>query len=273
MISDVVIAIILGVVEGVTEFLPVSSTGHLIVVGALLGFEGERAATFSVVIQLGAMLAIAWLYRDRLLALASLDRSTGFTGRRGIGLLTVTTIPALILGALAHGFIRDSLFTPLTVAIGWGAGGVLILAAERWRPATRVTTLDGITWSTALAVGLFQCLSLWPGMSRSATTMVGGLMSGARRDVSAEYSFLAALPVIGAASLFELVTSLDTLTASDIPLFATGFVVSFATAWLAVRTFLKLLQVTTLRPFGWYRIAAAGLLFAMLAAGNGHLVS
>lgn len=272
MLSDLITATILGIVEGVTEFLPVSSTGHLIVVGSLLGFEGERAATFSVVIQLGAMLAIAWLYRDKLLAMASLRQTPGFAGRRGVGLLGITTIPALLLGVLAHSFIRDSLFTPVTVAIGWGVGGILILLAERWRPATRISTLDRLSWPVALAIGLFQCLSLWPGMSRSATTMVGGLLSGVRRDVAAEYSFLAALPVIAAASSFELLTSIDALTTADIPLFVTGFLVSFVTAWLAVRTFLKLLRVTTLRPFGWYRIAASAVLLGTLALGDMHVI-
>lgn len=267
--SDLLIAVILGVVEGLTEFLPVSSTGHLIVVGSLLGFEGEKAATFEVVIQLGAILAVAWLYRQRLRALATLRPAAGFAGRRGWGLLAVTTLPALILGALGHGFIRAHLFTPTTVAVGLGLGGVAILLAERFRPPPTRVGLDALGWRVALVVGLFQCFALWPGVSRSAATMVGGLLVGVERKTAAEYSFLAAIPVISAASLFELATSLDRLTTADVPLFVTGFGVAFVSAWLAVTYFLRLIGHITLRPFGWYRIGAALLLALLFVRGGG----
>lgn len=271
MVFDLTVAIILGIVEGATEFVPVSSTGHLIVVGALLGFEGERAATFEVFIQLGAILAVAWLYRARLLGLIPRTTSTGFAGWQGLGLLAVTTLPALVLGAAAHGLIRDYLFTPWTVAIGWGVGGVGILLAERIRPPSVVNDLDALSWRRAGTIGLFQCLALWPGVSRSASTMVGGMLVGVRRQTAAEYSFLAAIPVIAAASLFELATNLDILTMSDIPLFATGFLVSFVAAWAAVTFFLRLLATLTLRPFGWYRIVASLLLIAVLATQAGDM--
>jgi undecaprenyl-diphosphatase len=262
---DLIIALVLGVVEGLTEFVPVSSTGHLIVVGSLLGFEGEKAATFEVFIQLGAILAVAWLYRHRLLSLATFERGEGFAGRRGWALLALTTLPALILGALAHGFIRSQLFTPSTVAIGLGLGGVAILLAEWFRPQPTLSGLDTLGWRVALVVGLFQCLALWPGVSRAAATMVGALLVGVERKTAAEYSFLAAIPVITAASLFELATSLDLLAPTDIPVFATGYVVAFASAWLAVTFFLRLISHITLRPFGWYRIGAALLLLVILA--------
>lgn len=269
--TDLVIALILGIVEGLTEFIPVSSTGHLIVVGSLLGFEGEKAATFEVFIQLGAILAVAWLYRRRLLSLATLGPGVGFTGRRGLGLLVLTTLPAVVIGALAHGFIRDQLFDPLTVAIGWGIGGLGILLTERFRPRPVIEGLDAIGWRTALAIGLYQCFALWPGVSRSASTIFGGMLVGVERKTAAEYSFLAAIPVIAAASLFELVSSLDILEVSDIPLFATGFLVSFLSAWVAVTFFLRLLSRWTLRPFGWYRIAAALLLVVALVIRGGAL--
>ena len=269
--SDLIIAVVLGLVEGLTEFIPVSSTGHLIVVGSLLGFTGEKAATFEVFIQLGAILAVAWLYRQRLLALVVPRPADGFAGRRGWGLLALTTLPALILGALAHGFIRSELFDPRTVAIGLGVGGVAILLVERFRPRPTMAGLDAIGWRVALVVGLFQCLALWPGVSRSAATMVGGLLSGVERKTAAEYSFLAAIPVITAASLFDLATSLDLLVPADIPLFATGFAVAFASAWLAVTFFLRLISHITLRPFGWYRIGAALLLLVILANRGGEL--
>lgn len=269
--TDLVIALILGIVEGLTEFIPVSSTGHLIVVGSLLGFEGDKAATFEVFIQLGAILGVAWLYRRRLLSLATLGPDDGFAGRRGLGLLVLTTLPAVVIGALAHGFIRDQLFDPLTVAIGWGIGGLGILLTERFRPRPVIEGLDAIGWRTALAIGLYQCFALWPGVSRSASTIVGGMLVGVERKTAAEYSFLAAIPVIAAASLFELVSSLDILGVSDIPLFATGFLVSFLSAWVAVTFFLRLLSRWTLRPFGWYRIAAALLLVVALVIRGGAL--
>jgi undecaprenyl-diphosphatase len=266
---DVIIGALLGLVEGLTEFVPVSSTGHLIIAGSLLGFEGERAATFEVFIQLGAILAVAWVYRNRLRALADPRPAQGFAGRRGLGLLLLTTLPALVLGALTHQFIRSTLFDPRTVAVGLGLGGVAILLAERFRPEPTRTGLDALGWQVALVVGLFQCFALWPGVSRSAATMVGGLLVGVERKTAAEYSFLAAIPVISAASLFELATSLDRLTTADIPLFVAGFGVAFGSAWLAVTFFLRLISHMTLRPFGWYRIGAALLLALLFVRGGG----
>jgi undecaprenyl-diphosphatase len=249
----------------------VSSTGHLIIVGSLLGFEGERAATFEVFIQLGAILAVAWVYRDRLRALADPGPAQGFAGRRGLGLLLLTTLPALVLGALSHSFIRSTLFDPRTVAVGLGLGGVAILLVERYKPHPATAGLDALSWRVALVVGLFQCFALWPGVSRSAATMVGGLLMGVERKTAAEYSFFAAIPVIAAASLFDLATSLEVLVLADIPLFATGFVVAFTSAWLAVTFFLRLISHITLRPFGWYRIGAALFLVMILASRGGEL--
>lgn len=254
---DLVTALILGLVEGLTEFIPVSSTGHLIAVGHLLGFTGPTAETFDVVIQLGAILAAVVYYRHRLLDLATLRPSDGFAGRHGVLLLALTTLPALVLGALTHTLITDYLFSPATVAVGLGLGGVAILVVERVHPAPRHRGLDALRWQEALVVGLFQCLALWPGVSRSAATILGGMLVAVDRKTAAEYSFLAAIPVITAAATLELVTSLDSLNVSDLPLFATGLVVSFLAAWGAIRFFLRLLGTITLRPFGWYRITAA----------------
>lgn len=264
--TDLVIAIVLGVVEGVTEFVPVSSTGHLIVVATLLGYDGDKAKTFEVVIQLGAILAVALLFRQRLSGLLTLAPGTGVAGRSGLVSLGLTTAPALILGAVAHGFIRDHLFSPATVAVGWGLGGVALLLVERFRPRP-TTTLATMIAGPALAVGLFQCLALWPGVSRSAATIGGGMLVGIERKDAAEYSFLAALPVIGAASALDLFQARDMLGWGDLPMFAVGFGVSFAAAWVAVRFFLHLLATTTLRPFAWYRIAASLLLLGAIGAG------
>ena len=249
------VALILGLVEGVTEFLPVSSTGHLIVAGRLLGFEGPKASTFEIFIQLGAILAVVVLERRRFLALLVPDPAEPFSGPRGIGLLFLTTLPILIAGFLLHDVIKTYLFGTKTVAAGLFFGGLLILVVERFLPAPTIATVDGIGWRTALAVGLFQCLALWPGVSRSGATIVGGLLSGLERRAAARYSFLAAVPAMTAATLYDLFKSRSLLDASDVPIFAIGFVVSFFAAWAAVRTFLAFLGRFTLRPFAWYRIA------------------
>jgi undecaprenyl-diphosphatase len=267
--TDVLIAVLLGFVEGLTEFVPVSSTGHLILVGDLVGFEGDKAATFEVVIQLGAILAVAWLYRRRLLALCTRRRGHGFAGPRGLGLLMLTTAPALVLGALAHGVIKDRLFNPFTVALGLAAGGVALIVVERRGPRARRDGLDALRWQDALLVGACQCLALWPGVSRSAATIVGGMIGGIGRTTAAEYSFLAAIPVITAAALFDLAQGLDTLVLADVPIFAVGFVTAFAFAWLAVGFFLRYLGRATLAPFGWYRVGLA--LVVLLVLGAGHL--
>lgn len=262
---DLVSAVILGIVEGVTEFIPVSSTGHLIVAGHLLGFTGDRADTFEIFIQLGAILAVAVLYRKRIRSLLTFGGGAGVQGRGGVVLLAITSLPALALGAGFHGAITDHLFSPAVVAVGWGVGGLALLLVERFVPRPTTSGLAGVTVRQAAGVGLIQMISLWPGASRSAATIGGGMMLGMDRTTAAEYSFLAALPVLGAASVFSLVSSRDTLTSSDVPMFAAGFVVAFLTAWFAVRFFLRLLSFTTLRPFAWYRIGAALLLLGAVA--------
>ncbi len=268
---EVLIALVLGVVEGLTEFLPVSSTGHLIIVGHLLGFQGAKAETFEVVIQLGAILAVVALYRERLAALCTLRPGSGFAGRGGWGLLAITTLPALAAGAAAHGVIKVRLFDPTTVAVALALGGVAILAVERFRPPPRTVGLDELGWREGLLVGLFQCLALWPGVSRSAATIGGGMLVGVERRTAAEYSFLAAIPLIGAAAVFELYSSVDLLTPADIPTFAAGFVASFVSAWFAISGFVRLLGRMTLRPFAWYRIGLGLLLLVIEALRRGDL--
>jgi undecaprenyl-diphosphatase len=250
-------AVILGIVEGLTEFIPVSSTGHLIVVGHLLGFEGSKAATFEIFIQLGAILAVVFLYKERFLRLCSFRMTAGFTGRRGIILLGLTTLPALLFGAVTHRFIKVYLFTPATVALGLGIGGVAILVVERFLPRVKKSGLDALNYGDAVAVGFSQCLALWPGMSRSACTIVGGMGVGIARETAAQYSFLAAVPIMFAATALDLFKSLPILQGSDVPMFGIGFGVSFIFAWLAIKFFLRFLGSHTLNPFGWYRIIVA----------------
>ncbi|HEU0165083.1 MAG TPA: undecaprenyl-diphosphate phosphatase [Thermomicrobiales bacterium] len=262
---DQLIAIILGIVEGLTEFVPVSSTGHLIVAGHLLGFTGDRADTFEVFIQLGAILAVTLIFRERIMSILRFGPGEGAQGKSGFILVAITTIPGLIAGALLNSPIKDHLFSPGTVAVGWAIGGILIILVERNLPPVRKGGLDKIRWRDALIIGICQCAALWPGVSRSASTMSAGMLLGIDRKTAAEYSFLAALPLIAAASFFDLVSNRNAIHASDIPMFATGFIVSFIVGWFAVRYFLRLLSTWTLVPFGWYRIAATVVLVFLIA--------
>jgi len=265
----ILVAALLGVVEGLTEFVPVSSTGHLILAADLLSFESmvgkERANTFEIFIQLGAILAVITAYPRRFSGLLQLGDNSGFTGCRGLGLLLVTSLPGGLVGLLAGGTIKRELFQPLTVAAGLAIGAVWILIVERRPRRVQRSGLDALRWQDALAIGLFQCLALWPGMSRSSSTILGGMMVGVDRRTAAEYSFFAAVPLLMAASLYELYKSRSYLSAADAPWFATGFVVSYLFAWLSVRFFIRFLSHHTLAVFGWYRlaVAAAALVWAL----------
>lgn len=256
--DNLLYAALLGIVEGLTEFLPVSSTGHLIIAGDLLGVTGEKAATFEVAIQLGAILAVAWLYRDRFLGLLRTDRPQAFSGARGIWLLFLTTLPASLAGLALHDAIKD-LFFPASVAWALGVGAVAILAVERWRPRTRLSGVDAVTPLLALGVGCFQCLALWPGFSRAAATIMGGMILGLDRRTAAEYSFLAAVPIMIAATGYDVLKSWNLLSISDLPFFAVGLALAFVSALAAVKWFIGLLSATTLRPFAWYRLVIAPL--------------
>ncbi|MDZ7761211.1 MAG: undecaprenyl-diphosphate phosphatase [Desulfovermiculus sp.] len=257
---DIFAAAILGVVEGLTEFLPISSTGHLIVFGYALGFSGAATAMFEVVIQLGAILAVVVLYWPRFVGLIRPDPNMNFSGLRGLFLLFLTTVPASLLGLATVDIIKNYLFNPVSVALALGAGALAILVVEYMHRSSKLTELDQLNPRFALGVGLFQCLSLWPGFSRSAATIVGGMFLGAQRKVAAEYSFLAAVPIMFAASGYELFTNWKLLSLADWSVLGTGFLVSFLFAWAAVKTFLHFLTRFTLRPFAWYRLAIVPLI-------------
>lgn len=260
-------AIILGIVEGITEFLPVSSTGHLIIAGELLGFTDERAKTFEVVIQLAAILAVVTLYFQRFLKLIPTKANNaqlGFSGLNGLKLLLLTSLPAVIIGFLLHDFIKDVLFTPETVAIGLAVGGVVLIVFERFLPKPSTRKLDAITNKQALGIGLAQVLSIWPGVSRAASTIVGGSFLKLDRKTAVEYSFFAAVPIMVGATALDLYKSLDILTTSDIPLFAVGMVTSYITAVLAIRFFLKIVEKHSLAVFGYYRLVLAALVVIIL---------
>lgn len=255
----ILIAIILGIVEGLTEFLPVSSTGHLILAGYALNFTGAKAATFEVFIQLGAILAVVWLYRQRFVQLLQFRKAQGLQGKHGLMLLGLTTLPALLAGFLLHGVIKDHLFQPLTVAAGLFVGGVIILVFESYKHTPITTSLDRLSHRQALYIGLAQLAALWPGVSRSGSTIIGGVLFGLDRKTAVEYSFLAAVPVMIAATSYDLLKSVSegTLQASDLPLFAAGFITAFVSALLAITYFVKFVQRYSFKPFGWYRIVLA----------------
>lgn len=257
------IAIIMGIVEGLTEFLPISSTGHLILAGYALDFTGPKAAAFEIIIQFGAILAVVLIYWSRFIGLIRPQAGRAFGGLRGIYLLFLTCLPASVLGLVAHSTIKQYLWGPKSVALALAVGAVLILILE-FRPSKKKAScrsLDELTPKLALGIGLFQCLSLWPGFSRSASTIMGGMFLGASRTMAAEYSFIAAVPILAAASSYEFLKNMDLFSWSELPMLGIGFVVSFISAWVAVRTFIKLLQVFTLRPFAVYRLILAPIVF------------
>ncbi len=252
---------VLGVVEGVTEFLPVSSTGHLILVGDWLHFDGERAKTFEVVIQLGAILSIVWLNRVMLLRL--LTGAARDLRQRGLLVnLFIAFLPAATVGFVTHKYIKAHLFSPSVVAGAFVVGGVLILLIERWTPKVTASDLYQITPKSALGVGLAQVLALIPGTSRSAATILGGYCLGLTRRTATEFSFFLAIPVMVAASGLELFKGRAFLHASDVPLFAVGFIVAFLSALVVVKAFLRYVAGHNFTAFAWYRIVFGLLMFA-----------
>jgi undecaprenyl-diphosphatase len=247
-------AVILGLVEGATEFIPVSSTGHLIVVSEWLGQVDERAKTFDIFIQLGAILAIVWLYRSRLLrAVAGAGRDPA--SRRFILNLAIAFLPAAVVGFLIHDWVKERLFNTPVVAAALVLGGVVMLLIERWAPRTRFPEVTDVQHSTALGIGIAQVLSLIPGTSRSGATIMGGYALGLSRKAATEFSFFLAIPIMFAATLFDLAKNAGTLSSADVPVFATGFVVSFISALVVVKAFLSYVSNHSFAAFAWYRIA------------------
>jgi undecaprenyl-diphosphatase len=258
-------AAVLGIVEGVTEFIPVSSTGHLIVAGDWLDFTGEAAKTFEIFIQLGAILAILWLYRARFAEVARTLAQEPASRRFATNLL-LGFVPAAAVGFLAHGWIKAHLFTPSVVAWALVAGGIVMLAIEHWRPRVTVRDAADLAPRTALGIGVAQVLALVPGVSRSGATIMGGYLLGLSRTAATEFSFYLAVPVLAAAAIYDLLKSLDQLGVAQVPLFAVGFVVSFLSAIVVVKGFLRYLVSHTFNAFAWYRIGF-GLLLLWFSRG------
>jgi len=252
-------ALILGLVEGATEFLPVSSTGHLIVVADFLGFRGEVAKTFEIAIQLGAILAVVWHYHARL---AGVVVGIGHDprARRFVANLAIAFLPSALLGFTFSKAIKASLFNPVSVAVAFVVGGVVILLIERRNAPPRVAEVDDITWREALWVGVAQSFALIPGTSRSGATIMGGLLAGLSRRAATEFSFFLAIPTMFAATGYSLYKSRDLLSLSDLPVFAIGFVAAFFSALAVVRFLLHYVARHSFIPFAWYRIVAGLLL-------------
>jgi len=243
--NDLLTAVVLGVVEGLTEFLPISSTGHLILAGDLLGASDERWTVFNLVIQTGAMLAVVWEYRARFFRVdVNLYRN-----------LIVAFIPAAVLGLLFSKYIKSYLFHAVPVALAFIVGGVIILIVERRSFQPRVESAQSMTWLDALKVGIAQCFALIPGTSRSGATIIGGMLFGLSRKAATEFSFFLAVPTLIAAGLYDLWKHRETLSAADAPVFGVGSVVSFISAFVVIRWLIRYVATHDFKPFAWYRIA------------------
>lgn len=273
--NEIVVAVILGIVEGLTEFLPVSSTGHLILVGNWLQFTGEKANTFEIFIQLGAILAVIGYFRERIMNLvravlgqpmpsgAQHAMSVQQARRFAAGVI-LAFIPAAVIGFFLHDKIEELLFTPKTVAAALVVGGVGIIAIEKLNLRAKTETMEEMTWAQALGVGFAQCLSLIPGMSRSASTIMGGLVAGLSHAAAAEFSFFLAIPTIGAATIYSLLKNLKLLSADDITVFAVGFIVSLIVAWIVIAAFMSFIKNHSFESFGWYRIVLGFAILIMI---------
>jgi undecaprenyl-diphosphatase len=243
-IATLMKALILGIVEGLTEFLPVSSTGHLILAGDLLGANDERWSVFNIVIQTGAMLAVVWEYRRRFFNVdVKLYRN-----------LIVAFIPAAVLGLLFSKYIKAYLFHAVPVALAFIVGGVVILIVENRSFKPRVDDTRAMTWRDALKVGIAQCFALIPGTSRSGATIIGGMLFGLSRKAATEFSFFLAVPTLVAAGAYDLLKHRDLFSRSDLPMFGVGALAAFITAFVVVRWLIRYVATHDFKPFAWYRI-------------------
>lgn len=264
--SEHIIAFIMGIVEGLTEYLPISSTGHLILTGHLLGFEGDRAKTFEVVIQLGSILAIVVLYWKRFFSLLDFKSlNIKKNNRQRLNLLHVFLgiLPAGIVGFVLHDFIKNVLFSTTVVLVALVVGAFLLIYADKKNTTVTANTLDQLSYKQALYIGLFQCLSVWPGFSRAGSTISGGLLVGASQKTAAEFSFILALPIMVGATGLDVLKNMDAITSGDITTFVIGFVTAFVVALFACIGFLKLLDKVRLSTFAYYRILLA-IVFAFI---------
>lgn len=257
-------ALILGVLEGVTEFLPVSSTGHLILATQMLGLPVPPGKVFEIVVQLGAILAVCWLYRAKLFgALFRVHKDAA--SRKFLLCLLLAFVPSAVVGVTLHGFIKQVLFSPMVVAAMLVLGGIVILLAERYKPQPRVKEVESFGWKLALKIGLCQAVSVIPGTSRSGATIVGALLMGVERKAAAEFSFFLAIPTMFAATFYDVYKNASLITADGATLIAVGFVAAFISAMLVVRGAIAFIGRHGFVPFAWYRIALGSLMLGLLA--------
>ena len=255
-------AVVMGVVEGLTEFLPISSTGHLILAGALLGFDDDKAKVFDIAIQTGAIFAVVMVLWEKIRATVLALPSQRQAQRFALNLF-IAFLPAVVLGLLFGKAIKAYLFVPTVVASTFILGGLVILWVEGWgrksmenhQPQARITEVESMSARDALKVGLVQCLAMVPGTSRSGATIIGGMLLGLSRQVATEFSFYLAIPTLIGAGVYSLYKERALLSLADVPLFAVGLVVSFLSAWVCVRWLLRYIATHSFVPFAWYRIA------------------
>jgi undecaprenyl-diphosphatase len=259
-------ALTLGIVEGLTEFLPISSTGHLILVGDLLDFNDDKGKVFAIVIQLGAILAVCWEYRAKIGEVV-VGIGSSVEANRFVMNLFIAFLPAAILGLLFIKTIKQYLFHPVPVALALVIGGVLILWAERRKHVVDIERVEEMDWKHALKVGLIQCLALIPGTSRSGATIIGGLFFGLSRKAATEFSFFLAIPIMFAATFYDIYKHHDILHFDDIGMFVVGFVASFISALLAVRGLLRFISNHDFTVFAWYRIVFGLIVLATAYSG------
>lgn len=262
--GDIFSAVILGIIEGLTEFLPVSSTGHLILVNRLVDFTGEFAAMFNVVIQFGAILSVILYFRDKLIPFGNKTpqaRNEIFDlWKKAI----VGIIPAIILGALVWDYVEERLFNPFVVAVALIVGGIALIWIENRKKSSRINSIAALTYRMAFFIGFIQCMAMVPGVSRSAATIIGAMLLGASRVVAAEFSFFLAVPTMAAASGYTLLKMGLTMTSHQFLVLAVGFIISFLTAFAVIAAFMSLIRRTDFKPFGWYRIALGILVLLLL---------
>lgn len=256
-------AAVMGLVEGATEFLPVSSTGHLILVGSLLDFRADDGKVFEISIQLAAILAVCWEYRARLIGVATGLRSERQAQRFALNLF-IAFLPAAVLGLMLISLIKEYLFHPVPVACALVTGGIVIIWAERRAHTIQVESVDDMTWKDALKVGCAQCFALIPGTSRSGATIIGGLLFGLSRKAAAEFSFFLAIPTMFAATFYDIWTHRELMGTANLSAFAVGGLFSFISAFIAVRGLIRYISRHDFTIFGWYRIVF-GLLVLLTA--------
>lgn len=254
----------LGIVEGLTEFLPISSTGHLILLVDLLGFQGPPGKVFEVVIQLGAILAVLMVYWKRFFGVAQGLIKREMRALHFVMVLLIAFMPAMVIGAVAHDFIKEVLFSPLVVSISLLVGGIAILFIERSKKVATCYEIESIPFKTALKIGFFQCIAMIPGVSRSGATIMGALLMGVERKTAAEFSFFLAIPTMFAATVYDLYKIRNDLDVHDVSVIAVGFIAAFVTAALVVKTVVNFIGRHGFAPFAYYRIILGGGMLALL---------